>query len=63
MPGGPGLDEVRALLASVAEASDAIALEVAEYEQDEEQRSDGPDPEAAIEHLIEPVLAGWRAAR
>jgi hypothetical protein len=40
-----------------------IALEVAEYEQDEAHRSDGPDPEAAIEHLVEPVLARWRDAR
>lgn len=62
-PGGPSLEEVRALLAAVAEASDVVALEVAEYEREEPLDAPGEQAaELAIDRVIEPVLARWQGS-
>ena len=52
----------------MADASEVIALEVAEYERAEPLDAPGELPaelqaELAIERVIEPVLARWGAAR
>jgi arginase len=69
VPGGPGVDDVRALFAAVVDACEVAMLEVAEYELPDDAAPDGApreDPqraEAAIERVLEPVLASWSTAR
>lgn len=58
-PGGPGPEHVRQLLAAVAETSDIVALEVAEYEHDPDQAALHA---ARLDELIAPVLARWQRA-